>query len=307
MVILDTAGRLHIDETLMGELQGIKDEMCIRDRSNPTYAKVQMGAKLAREQHVDMILGVGGGSVIDCCKMVAAQAKTDRDLWEMEFTHHELPSDAIPMGAIVTASGTGAEMNGGAVITNEEKRIKTGMLGFAPRFAVLDPAYTLYVPRVQVISGAFDTLSHALETYLGSSDRDNVSDDVSLAIMRNTVVNMRRLLLDINCLLYTSLAAYYIFLAVMRYLLVRYAHKSGFGENTISELKRYRLCGAILIMMNLALAGVVILVLYQNRGFHYAGSLIYVMALYTFYTTIMAIINVVPVSYTHLDVYKRQS
>ena len=91
--------------------------------SNPTYAKVQMGAKLAREQHVDMILGVGGGSVIDCCKMVAAQAKTDRDLWEMEFTHHELPSDAIPMGAIVTASGTGAEMNGGAGITNEEKRL----------------------------------------------------------------------------------------------------------------------------------------------------------------------------------------
>ena len=69
--------------------------------------------------------------------------------------------------------------------------------------------------------------------------------------------------------------------------------KSGFWENEISELKRYRLCGAILIMMNLALAGVVILVLYQNRGFHYAGSLIYVMALYTFYTTIMAIINVV--------------
>ena len=90
-----------------------------------------------------------------------------------------------------------------------------------------------------------------------------------------------------------TLAAYYIFLAVMRYLLVRYAHKSGFGENEISELKRYRLCGAILIMMNLALAGVVILVLYQNRGFHYAGSLIYVMALYTFYTTIMAVINVV--------------
>ena len=166
--------------------------------SNPTYAKVQMGAKLAREQHVDMVLGVGGGSVIDCCKMVAAQAKMDRDLWEMEFAHRELPSDAIPMGAIVTASGTGAEMNGGAVITNEEKKIKTGMLGFAPRFAVLDPAYTLSVPRMQVISGAFDTLSHALETYLGSSDRDNVSDDVSLAIMRNTVVNMRRLLLDIN-------------------------------------------------------------------------------------------------------------
>ncbi len=67
-----------------------------------------------------------------------------------------------------------------------------------PRFAVLDPAYTASVPRMQVLSGAFDTLSHAMETYFGSSDPDNVSDDVALAIMRNTVTNMRRLLQDIN-------------------------------------------------------------------------------------------------------------
>ena len=91
---------------------------------NPTYAKVQEGAALARENKIDFILAVGGGSVIDCCKIVAAQAKTDRDLWEMEMTEHQFPAEAIPMGAVVTASGTGAEMNGGAVITNEEKIIK---------------------------------------------------------------------------------------------------------------------------------------------------------------------------------------
>ena len=116
----------------------------------------------------------------------------------MEFTDRQFPPDAIPMGAVVTASGTGAEMNGGAVITNEEAKLKTGMMAFAPRFAVLDPEYTRSVPRMQVISGAFDTLSHAMETYLGNSDADNVSDDVALAIMRNTVVNMRRLLADID-------------------------------------------------------------------------------------------------------------
>ncbi len=166
--------------------------------SNPTYAKVQEGAKLAKENKIDFILAVGGGSVIDCCKIVAAQAKTDKDLWEMEMTDHQFPTDVLPMGAIVTASGTGAEMNGGAVITNEEKAIKAGMAAAAPRFAILDPAYTASVPKIQVISGAFDTLSHAMETYFGNSDQDNVSDDVALAIMKNTVVNMKRLMGNID-------------------------------------------------------------------------------------------------------------
>lgn len=87
-------------------------------------------------------------------------------------------------------------MNNGAVITNEEKKLKSGMLGTTPSFAILNPAYMMSVPRMQVISGAFDTLSHAMETYFGTSDEDNVSDDVALAIMRNTVVNMRRILKD---------------------------------------------------------------------------------------------------------------
>ena len=101
--------------------------------SNPAYAKVQEGAKLAKEADIDFIVALGGGSVIDCCKIIAAQAKTDKDLWEMEMTDHQFPTDVIPMGAIVTASGTGAEMNGGAVITNEEKVIKAGMAAAVPR------------------------------------------------------------------------------------------------------------------------------------------------------------------------------
>ncbi len=166
---------------------------------NPTYTKVQEGAALAKKEKIDFILAVGGGSVIDCCKIIAAQAMMDEDLWEMEMERHQLPSvQPLPMGAIVTASGTGAEMNGGAVITNEEKKIKTGLFSAPPRFAILDPEYTKSVPPMQVFSGAFDTLSHAMETYFGRSDMDNVSDDVALAIMRNTVVNMRRLLTDIN-------------------------------------------------------------------------------------------------------------
>lgn len=166
--------------------------------SNPTYAKVQEDARLAKENKIDFILAVGGGSVIDCCKIVAAQAMSEEDIWEMEHSARRFPQQAIPMGAIVTASGTGSEMNGGAVITNEDLHLKAGMGAFPPAFAVLDPAYTMSVPRMQVLSGAFDTLSHAMETYLGNSDEDNVSDDVALAIMHNTVVNMRRLLKDID-------------------------------------------------------------------------------------------------------------
>ena len=166
--------------------------------SNPKYSKVQEGAKLAKDKNVDFILAVGGGSVIDCCKVVSAQAKIDEDIWDMEYKSGKFPTDGVPMGAVVTASGTGAEMNSGAVITVEDKKWKGPIVGSAAAFAVLDPAYTASVPRMQVLSGAFDTLSHAMETYLGNSDEDNVSDDVALAIMRNTVVNMSRLLKDIN-------------------------------------------------------------------------------------------------------------
>lgn len=165
---------------------------------NPTYAKVQEGAALAREHGVDFILAVGGGSVIDCCKVVSAQAMLDEDIWNMEYGKGKFPAAGIPMGAVVTASGTGAEMNAGAVITYEEKLWKGPIIGTAAIFAVLDPVYTLTVPPMQVISGAFDTLSHAMETYLGNSNQDNVSDDVALAVMRNTIVNMRRVLADMN-------------------------------------------------------------------------------------------------------------
>ncbi len=165
---------------------------------NPTYAKVQEGAKLARENNVDFILAVGGGSVIDCCKIVSAQAKTDGDIWENELVKKEFPTEFIPMGAVVTVSGTGSEMNAGAVITNESKKIKCGLFGAQADFAFLDPNYTMSVPFEQVISGAFDTLSHAMETYFGKPSKNNLSDDINEAVMRGVIKNMRVLLTDHN-------------------------------------------------------------------------------------------------------------
>lgn len=158
---------------------------------NPTYAKVQEGAALAKEKNVDFILAVGGGSVIDCCKIISAQAKTDKDIWEMEFTDHVFPTEFVPMGAVVTATGTGAEMNNGAVITHEGKKIKTGVFGAFANFAVLDYEYMKSLPAKQVISGAFDTLSHCMETYFGSPRTANISDEINEAVMRNVIRNLK--------------------------------------------------------------------------------------------------------------------
>ena len=164
--------------------------------SNPTYAKVLEGTKIVKDNQIDFIIAVGGGSVIDCCKIVSAQAKVDQDIWQMEFVDGKLPTEFIPMAAVTTASGTGSEMNNGAVITNEELKIKAGMLGALSKFAVLDPAYTLTVSMKQVVSGAFDTLSHAMETYFGKPLENNVSDEINEAIMRNTIRNIRAAIKD---------------------------------------------------------------------------------------------------------------
>lgn len=163
---------------------------------NPTYAKVQVGAKLARENHVDLILAVGGGSVSDCCKVISAQANLDEDIWEIQYTKHTLPTKFIPLGTIVTVFGTGSEMNSGAVITHEEKKIKGALWGAQAEFAFLDPSYSLSVPMKQVISGAFDTLSHAMETYFGKPEENNLSDDIGEAVMRSVIRKIRVLLTE---------------------------------------------------------------------------------------------------------------
>ncbi|MBQ4386780.1 MAG: iron-containing alcohol dehydrogenase [Prevotella sp.] len=158
---------------------------------NPTYAKVQEGVRLAREKHVDFILAVGGGSVSDCCKIVSAQARLDTDIWDYEYAERKVPTEFIPMGVIVTASGTGSEQNNGAVITNEAKKMKSPLWGCFADFAILDPDLTKTVPMKQVISGAFDTLSHCMETYFGNPHTSNVSDEINEAIQRNVIQNLK--------------------------------------------------------------------------------------------------------------------
>lgn len=165
---------------------------------NPTYAKVQEGAMMVREHHIDFILAVGGGSVSDCCKIISAQARIGDDIWEMEYGKHLLPESFVPMGVVVTASGTGSEQNNGAVITHEQKKLKSALWGAFADFAILDPDLTKTVPMKQVISGAFDTLSHCMETYFGRPEEINVSDEINEAVQRNTIRNLRRIIANPN-------------------------------------------------------------------------------------------------------------
>ena len=161
---------------------------------NPTYAKVQEGAALARAHQADLILAVGGGSVMDCCKAVSLAARYRGDLWEDFWARPGVIDFApLPLGVVVTVAGTGSECNGGAVITNEEKRVKTGRdyPQLNPRFALMDPTYTFSVPMGQMVSGGFDTLSHIMETYFSPPDEDNLSDDLMEALMRSVIRNLR--------------------------------------------------------------------------------------------------------------------
>jgi alcohol dehydrogenase YqhD (iron-dependent ADH family) len=167
---------------------------------NPTYAKVMEGAQLCQENRIDLILAVGGGSVMDCCKAVSLAARYQGDnLWADYFARPGvIDFEPLPLGIIVTVSGTGSEMNGGAVITNEELKVKTGRdyPKCNAKFTLMDPAYTMSVPKFQMISGGFDTLSHIMEIYFSEPDEENVSDDLAEALMRGTIRDLRAAIQD---------------------------------------------------------------------------------------------------------------
>ena len=122
----------------------------------------------------------------------------DEDVWDAWYNDHRMPTKFIPMGAVVTASGTGAEQNNGAVITHEEKKLKQPLFGAFHSFAVLDSDLTKTLPMKQVVSGAFDTLSHCMETYMGKPQTTNLTDEMNEAVMRNVIKNLRRLIANPN-------------------------------------------------------------------------------------------------------------
>lgn len=159
---------------------------------NPKLDKVYEGIKLCKENNIDFILAVGGGSVIDCSKAIAVGSKTDKDVWEAFYKNKEACEDAIPLGTILTISATGSEMNKGSVITNwethEKLSYKTDYM--FPKFSILDPTYTYSLPREQIVYGSVDILAHAFEQYFSYPDESNVSDDLAEGIMKTVIENL---------------------------------------------------------------------------------------------------------------------
>ena len=128
---------------------------------NPTLKKLYEGVEIARAHNADLLLAVGGGSVCDYAKAVSVSVHCSDDPWEKYYVRFEEPDcETVPVGCVLTMVGTGSEMNAGSVITNTEKKLKQPLVGSYHSFAILDSDLTRTVPMKQVISGAFDTLSH---------------------------------------------------------------------------------------------------------------------------------------------------
>lgn len=161
---------------------------------NPTIEKVYDGCQKAKENDVDLLLAVGGGSVCDYAKAVSVSTWCEEDPWDkyylrMEDVHNRI----IPVGCVLTMVGTGSEMNGGSVITNHEQKLKIGHVfgdNVFPKFAILNPKLTYTLPKRQMVSGIYDIMNHITEQYF-SGDDDNTTDYIAEGLMRSLIHSSR--------------------------------------------------------------------------------------------------------------------
>ena len=157
---------------------------------NPTVEKLYEGVKIARENRVDFILAVGGGSCCDYAKAVSVSAHCEDDPWQKYYIRFEEPEcEIIPVGCVLTMAGTGSEMNGGSVITNHAAKLKIGHVfgdEVMPKFAILNPAFTFSLPKRQMVAGIYDIFNHICEQYFSGED-DNTSDYLAEALMLSVI------------------------------------------------------------------------------------------------------------------------
>lgn len=164
---------------------------------NPRLSTAKKGADLCKQHQIDVIVAAGGGSVVDCTKLIASAAKYDGDPWDFVIGKVR-PEDALPFGTILTLTATSSEMNAGSVITNEETEEKYGWGSpfNYPKFSILDPAYTLTVPMDQTVNGIVDTMSHIFEQYFHVNDNTPFQDEMCEAALRAVMEIGGRLVKD---------------------------------------------------------------------------------------------------------------
>jgi alcohol dehydrogenase YqhD (iron-dependent ADH family) len=157
-------------------------------KPNPRLDSVNEGIKICRENSVDFILAVGGGSVIDCCKAVAAGVTYSGDPWDFTIRKAEIISP-LPLGTILTLSATGSEMNGNAVISRDDTQEKRALSHdtLRPKFSILDPTLTYSVNKWQTAAGTVDIMSHILEQYFTTDKGTYLQDTIAEAILKTCV------------------------------------------------------------------------------------------------------------------------
>jgi len=166
---------------------------------NPRVSTARKGAEICKEKEIDVILAVGGGSVIDCTKLIAAAAKYDGDAWDF-VSKKAQSTDALPFGTVLTLAATGSEMNAGSVITNWETEEKYGWgspYSF-PKFSILDPTYTISVPKNHTIYGIVDMMSHIFEQYFNNATNTPVQDEMCEGVLRAIIDNGPKLMNDLE-------------------------------------------------------------------------------------------------------------
>jgi alcohol dehydrogenase YqhD (iron-dependent ADH family) len=155
---------------------------------NPRLNSVIEGVEICRKNNVDFILAVGGGSVIDCCKAIAAGVPYDGDPWDFTIRKAEVKAP-LPLGTILTLAATGTEMNGNAVISRDDTKEKRALSSdsLRPKFSILDPVYTFTVNRWQTAAGTVDIMSHIFEQYFTPDRGTFVQDAIAEAILRTCI------------------------------------------------------------------------------------------------------------------------
>lgn len=167
---------------------------------NPTVEKLYEGIKIARENKVDFLLCVGGGSCCDYAKAVSVSVNCDEDPWKKYYIDFDEPTcETLPVGCVLTMVGTGSEMNAGSVITNHSENLKVGHV-FAdskimPKFAILNPKFTYSLPKRQMVAGIYDIFNHICEQYF-SGDDDNTSDYISEGLMKSVINSSRKAIVN---------------------------------------------------------------------------------------------------------------
>jgi alcohol dehydrogenase YqhD (iron-dependent ADH family) len=152
---------------------------------NPRIQTVRTGIQLCKDHAVDLVFAAGGGSTIDCAKTIAAGVYYDGDPWDLFLEGDSLIRDALPIGTILTAAGTGSEMNGNAVITNPETKQKFAIHNdlLRPKFSILDPTYTFTVPKTHTAAGIVDIISHILEQYFSPTKDSYIQDRLAESML----------------------------------------------------------------------------------------------------------------------------